>query len=109
MHQQPTRLSLLTNRLQQIFTVFMHKQEVKYSISQKKIFLLLFCILIAAIHIIRLFGLGPTNTTSGSIPAHISIATPNMIILPDSLNITLIRQYQQMKLRQDSLTHRKEP
>ncbi|GEP97691.1 hypothetical protein [Chitinophaga cymbidii] len=87
----------------------MQRQDVKYSISQKKLFLLLFCVAIAAIHIVRLFGIGTTNTTSERIPERSSITTPNTIVIPDSLDITLIRQYQQMKKRQDSLMRKEKP
>jgi hypothetical protein len=103
----PGYLSKKLNLLSTHLARWLSRQEKKYSITQKKAMLIMFCFLIIAIHFFNIYHAIKPSTSKNRIPEHHTITTPKDITLPDSLDIELIRSYREMKRKQDSLSSNK--
>lgn len=101
----PGYISILLSRMQTEFATFMNRKEKQYSIQQKKMLLLAFCLFIAAIQCFHLYKMSKGPQRNPQLPSDHKITTPQDIALPDSLDIEMIRQYRKMKKMQDSLSN----
>lgn len=86
------------------FVAFMRKHEKRFTVSQKKIILFSFCMIILLIHSYNIYQIFHPAPDTNKPYSHDGISVPQDITLPDSLDVQLIRKYREIKRRQDSLT-----
>jgi hypothetical protein len=103
----PGYFSKMLNPLLMRFASWLNRQEKRYSITQKKAILIVFCVTIVAIHFFNIYLGWKSSTAKNRFPEHNAITTPKDITLPDSLDIELIKLYREMKRKQDSLNSNK--
>jgi hypothetical protein len=104
----PGFLSRHLQSLQIRFAMVMSKKERQFSVRKRKITLLAFCCFITVIQLLRLYQMIEGDQPHRhSFPPRQPVATPKDITLPDSLDIEMIRQYRELKRKQDSLSRKK--
>lgn len=101
----PLYPSKIICKLQLRIATYLRIQERKINPKQKIILIVCFFILALSIHVFKIIQISTESLKKHKLPSHQKSSTPINITLPDSLDINLIRQYRDMKRKQDSLNN----